>query len=735
MIQRRIRFTTSGALCAFMGAALAASPAMAQETPDATPSADAAQPEAAAAAQSDEPESANEVLVTAQRRSQRLQDVPIAVTAITAEQSEAQGITSTHSLAQAVTGLTILEAGGYVQPFIRGVGSTVTNLGEQGSTATYIDGVYMPTVNGQLYELANIQSVEVLKGPQGTLFGRNANTGAIIITTRQPQFTTEGRFQIGYGNYNAITAQGFITAPISDNVAFSIAGNWDSHDGWFTHLPSGDRIGDSERWTIRGNLLFNVTPNLSITLSGDIMRTDDASPILIQPISGYQGYNPAGPAPGNLFPGGPYDFIGDSRPRYLAEQEGISARIRWDAGPFTLTSTTANRWFYTESIDYDSDTTPFLYSRIGNTEVGTNFTQEVVLNSNGDGAFSWVVGAFYLRQDADYDPLNILSPAGLTTITAQQVTQAYAGFVDGTYRFGDFELTAGLRYSYETKRYDGQRNGVQLVNNANDSWDSFTPRIVLSYNPNRNVLAYASFSQGFKSGTFNANGLSATPVRPETVDAYEVGLKLTLAPGTVLNISAFHYQIQDLQVQALNPLTNLILVANAAEVESNGVDVELSLRPVRGLDLRFGASYLDAEFSSFPNAQIFIPVPNSDGRNQSVIRDVTGNQNVRSPKFTFNASANYRIDLGNGASIVPSANFYYSSAFYWEVGNRLREDPHAIVNAQLTYNFPGDRVSITAWVRNLFDELHFRNIQAAAQADRRVADSPRVFGVRVGYQF
>jgi iron complex outermembrane receptor protein len=734
-MKNTLTFRTGGAICALAAAALLTTPAMAQEVA-AVVSTDAAAGDAQPTAEQPAAEAdTNDVIVTAQRRAQRLQDVPIAVTAITAEQSEAQGITSTHSLAQAVTGLTILEAGGYVQPFIRGVGSTVTNLGEQGSAATYIDGVYMPTVNGQLYELANIQSVEVLKGPQGTLFGRNANTGAIIITTRQPQFTTEGRFQVGYGNFNALTAQGFITTPLSDAIAVSLAGNYDSHDGWFTHLPSGDRIGDSERWTLRGAILINAAPNLSITLSGDIMRTDDASPILIQPITGYQGYLPAGPAPANLLPGDAYDFIGDSSPRYLARQEGVSARIRWDAGSFTLTSTTANRWFYTESIDYDSDTTPFLLSRIGNTERGTNFTQEVVLSSNGTGAFSWVVGAFYLRQDADYDPLLIRSPAGLTTITAQQVTEAYAGFVDGTYRLGDFELTAGLRYSYETKRYDGQRNGTAIVNDAHDSWDSFTPRAVLAYHPNRNFLLYASFSQGFKSGTFNANGLSSTPVRPETVDAYEVGVKWTLAPGAQLNISAFHYNIQDLQVQALNPATNLILVANAASVESNGVDVELALRPLPGLDLRIGASWLDAEFASFPNAQIFIPVVGGDGRNQSVIRDVTGNQNVRSPKFTFNLAANYRIDLGNGSSLVPSANLYHSSSFYWEVGNRLREDPHTVLNAQLTYNFAGSNFSITAWARNLTNELRFRNIQAAAQADRRVADEPRVYGLRLGYQF
>lgn len=685
---------------------------------------------AASAQEAAETAQVEEIIVTAQRREQRLQDVPIAVTAITSKQMEEQGITSTHDLAQAVTGMTITESGGYVQPFIRGVGSTVTNLGEQGSAATYIDGVYMPTVNGQLYELANVQSVEVLKGPQGTLFGRNANTGAIIITTRQPQFNPEGRFQLGYGNYNAVSAQGFITGPISDQFAVSLAGNYDSHDPWFTNSFAGGKIGESERWTLRGAALFNASENLSITISGDLMRTDDASPILVQPISGYQGY-----LPGGLLPSGPYDFIGNGDVGYLAEQEGLSARIKWDLGAVSLTSTTAHRWFYTESINYDSDTTPALLSQIGNTERGTNFTQELQLNSNGDGPFTWVLGGFYLRQEAEYDPLRVQSATATTLITAQQVTEALAAFADATYTLGDFEITGGLRYSYEKKNYDGQINGNPVVNNAHKSWDSVTPRVVLAYHPSRDFMAYASFSQGFKSGTFNANGLSTVAVDPETVDAYEIGVKTRLGALATLNVSAFRYDIKDLQVQALNPATNLILVANAAEVETKGFDVEFALRPSQGLDVRLSASYLDAEFSKFPNAQIFIPVLGGDGRNQSVIRDVTGNKNVRSPEFTFNAAVSYRHELGNGASIVPSANAYYSTSFFWDVGNRLEEKEHLVINANLTYNFPGDRISVTAWARNLTDEVRFRNVSAAVQADRRAADEPRVYGVRLGYQF
>ncbi len=710
------RFLVSAAIGALV-AALPAIPAAAQDAPDTTQ-------------QDAQADNSGEIIVTAQRREQRLQDVPIAVTALTADQIEGQGITSTFTLAQAVTGVTITESGGYVQPFIRGVGSTVTNLGEQGSAATYIDGVYMPTVNGMLYQLANIQSVEVLRGPQGTLFGRNANTGAIILTTRSPQFTPEGRFQIGYGNFNAVEAQGFLTGPITDTIAASVAGNYESHDGWFRHLPDGARVGDAERWMLRGAILFQATPDLSVTLNGDLMRTDDPSPILIQPIDRYQGY-----LPGGLLPERPYDVIGDTVPGYLSSQEGVSMRVNWDLGPVSLVSTTANRWFYTHSINYDSDTTPILYAQIDNTEEGTNFTQEVLLSSNGRRNFNWVVGGFYLRQDAQYAPLRITTPAGTTLITADQTTQAYAVFADGTLRLGDFEITAGLRYSYEDKSYSGSANGTLVVDNASANWDALTPRVVLAYHPSNNMLLYGSFSQGFKSGTFNVNGLLSAEVDPETVDAYEIGAKLTLGPGTILNISAFHYNITDLQVQALNPANNLIQVANAAAVESNGVDVELTLRPVRGLDLRFGASYLDATFSSFPAAQIFVPVPGGDGRNQSVIRDVTGNRNVRSPEFTFNMAGTYTAELGNGGSIVVSGNVYYSSKFYWEVGNRLSEPSHVVANAQLTYNFPGDRFSLTLWGRNLTDELRYRNVQASGQADRQGFDEPRVYGVRAGYRF
>jgi iron complex outermembrane receptor protein len=219
------------------------------------------------------------------------------------------------------------------------------------------------------------------------------------------------------------------------------------------------------------------------------------------------------------------------------------------------------------------------------------------------------------------------------------------------------------------------------------------------------------------------------------VNAYEVGLKLTPSRGTTLNISAFHYDIHDLQVQALNPVNNTVGLLNAAALRSQGVDIEFSAQPLPGLHLRAGLSYLDTKFTSFPTAQVFIKVPNSDGRNQSVIRDVTGNENVRSPHWTANLAADYRAEFGNGSSLVPAVNFYYSSRFYWDVGNRLIEPEHLIINATLTYNFAGNHFSVSAWVRNLTDQLRARSFLPTTQTDRRLADEPQTFGIRAGYRF
>jgi iron complex outermembrane receptor protein len=185
----------------------------------------------------------------------------------------------------------------------------------------------------------------------------------------------------------------------------------------------------------------------------------------------------------------------------------------------------------------------------------------------------------------------------------------------------------------------------------------------------------------------------------------------------------------------LNPTTNLIQLINAAKVRSQGGDLDVTYTPVRDLHLHLGISYLHAIFTDFPNAQVFIPVVGGDGRNAPVVRDVTGRRNVRSPDWTMNLAADYRFRLPNGGSIVPSGNVYYSSRFFWTVDNRISEPSHVVINASLTWNLPGDHVNIGIFGRNITNEVRFRNVSAAAQADRRAADEPALYGVRLGFRF
>jgi iron complex outermembrane receptor protein len=273
------------------------------------------------------------------------------------------------------------------------------------------------------------------------------------------------------------------------------------------------------------------------------------------------------------------------------------------------------------------------------------------------------------------------------------------------------------------------------VNHVQATWNSLTPRAVVAFHPNDHSMLYVSYSQGFKSGAFNATALSPTPINPEKVTAYEAGFRLSPAPGLTVNGSAFWYVTTDLQVQALNPTTNLIQLINAAKVRSQGGDLDVTYTPVRDLHLHLGISYLHAIFTDFPNAQVFIPVVGGDGRNAPVVRDVTGRRNVRSPDWTMNLAADYRFRLANGGSIVPSGNVYYSSRFFWTVDNRISEPSHVVINASLTWNLPGDHVNIGIFGRNITDEVRFRNVSAAAQADRRAADEPALYGVRLGFRF
>lgn len=703
----------ASALCAATALAVVATAAAAQETEASGASIDS-----------------GEVIVTAQRREERLQDVPISVTVLSAAQLESRGVASTSDLTMVAPGLTMSETSSFVQPFIRGVGSLTTSVGDQGSVATYVDGVYMPLVQTGVYDLANVASVEVLKGPQGTLFGRNTSGGAILITTERPQDHFGGHFDASYGNYNATNLRGYLTGPIANGVSASLAGSYNYHDGWIDDLFNEREVGEAERYSVRGTVLIEPNSRLSVTLNGHSLYADDANGVLNSPVDGYLGLTPT-----SLLPDRPYQFVGNITPSQLSRQSGASVRVAYHFDSVDLISLTAAQDLKTAVI-FDNDSTPDQLIELRDTETGNLFSQEFQLQSNGSGPLRWMLGAFYYNQDSHYAPLDVfVAPVTALHITADHDDEAYAVFADGAYTIGPFELTAGLRYNHETKDVTAVLNGFTIIDGATESWESVTPRAVLAYKPTEGVLVYASYSQGFKSGGYNVSGLSPVPVDPEEVDAYELGLKWRVSPELTIDAAVYLYDTANLQVQAIDPVTGLQLLDNAAESQSKGFDLDLIWRPIDALRLQFGASYLDAEYTNFPNASVYVPAGGPSDGFALVSLDVTGNRLVRSPDWTFSLAAEYDIALSNGGRITPSVNIFTSSSFYWDFNNRALSDAYTMVNAQLAWHLPGDRVSLSVWGRNLTDEELYRSNLTTSITEQVVWADPVTYGVRLGYDF
>ncbi|WP_340318093.1 TonB-dependent receptor [Rhizorhabdus argentea] len=674
-----------------------------------------------------------DIVVTAQKRAERLQDVPISVSAFNARQLETRQISTTSDLAQMTPSLTMSEQSNVVLPFIRGVGSTAIIPGEVGSISTYIDGVFMPSPFGAIYELANIESVQVLKGPQGTLFGRNTAGGAILLNTEQPGFVWKGKLSAQYGNYGAYKLGAYVNGPLSDRVAISLLGSYEQNDGYLHDIIRNKRAGELERGMARGSVLFRATDALTFTLNADYTKSDDNSGISQQPRNGYRGKTASTPNPTGF-----YDIALNSVASAKIEQYGGSLHIEWEGEPVRVVSITAKRKNLYTVRNYDTDVTPIAYQAIGFDEYSDNFSQELQIISNHEGPLKWVIGGFYSNQDAGWHELNFNGAIFKTNTNSK----AFAAFADSTYTLGDFEVTGGIRYNLDKLSYSGSLNGVLRAEDFKKKYTSVTPRAILSYHPSTDFLAYASYSKGFKSGTFSQTAFSRKPINPERINAYELGLKLQPTPWLTANAAAYLYDIKGLVVQSQDPVTNLQVLQNAASARNKGVEFEATLRPIRQLDINAGLSYLDAKYRDFPNAQAFVPAPpgipplTPDGTgNQSVSVDASGNRVVRSPKWTFNVGASWTVELPDGGSVVPSAHLFRTSAFFFDAINRLKQDAYVLVNAQVEWRLPGGRFSIAAYGKNLTGTKYLSSFGASAFTDRAAPGTPRTYGVRASFKF
>ena len=688
-----------------------------------------------------------DIVVTAQRQSQNLQNVPISVSTVTADQAARSGVTGIANLATVTPGLLITTSQRTPQIFIRGIGSQNTTPGDESSVSIYVDGVYRPSAYGNLFSFNNIERIEVLKGPQGTLFGRNATGGLIHVVTRDPsqELTAEG--QLSYSSFNTVEGALYLSAG-NDVIAGDISLYRIHQDDGFGHnLTNGAEIGRQEEWAVRSKWLLTPSDVDRFTLALDYGKNTSDLGLYRSPL------------PGVVMTGGAKNtgtiFDAISNPITAGDREWISrsASLKYERelgeAHLSLMGAVGRQ---SASYSFDSDGTPLLLVQptVSNS---TDYAQAELLLSGTSGRLDWTTGIFLLSSKTKLHQItNSINPINATVTTGEQQIRSAAGFLDLTYAFTDStKLTLGGRYTQDERKFEAEittRPGYVGANgatypvgttlfsrNEKISWGRFSGRVVLNQELGDRVLGYLSYNRGFKSGVFNMSIPAQPVVNPETINAYEAGLKSEWFNHTLrLNVAYFHYDYSDIQLQRV--VSGGVILFNAAKGKVDGVDLEAQYAvPVSSghLLLNTGIAYLNARYTDFPNAPLTARNPN--GGNISSTGDATGHKMTRSPTWTINLGVDYVVPLGDG-ELGFNASYYYNDGFFFEPSNRLAQGSYNIVNGQIFYSFGDEQqFKVRLFARNLTDARYYTSATEIAFGDQGIAGAPRTYGVGFDFRF
>lgn len=694
-----------------------------------------------------------DIVVTAQRREESLQRVPIAISTVSGAALENTGVLKIEQLAAATPGLVLVQSRNSLTPYIRGIGTQNGAPGDEGSVGIYVDGVLMPSTGANTFSLNNIKRIEVLKGPQGTLFGRNTTAGVVNVITKDPSHRTSVDASIGYSSYDTMTANAYATTGLGEGVATDIAlFVQDQGRGWGRNITRGNDVDFDDSFAVRSKTLFDFSGNFSLTLAGDYSwsRSD---------LGNSRGLLPGTAAVGGFLAsnlGSFYNTAGNLGVDVnRTEIYGGSAVIRADLSWATLTSTTAYRHYRVET-EYDQDGTPLAAAQSFPFESTRAIQQEFLLNGTA-GKLDWTAGLFYFNSNAGWDPITLQSAlsAGTNSVIQDVMrTRSYAGFAQGTYHFGNgTSLTLGGRYTLDKRTIEGTQvagpgNTLAvgtLINSTarlptsqtNREFDAFTYRAALDHQFTDSVLGYASATRGFKSGVFSTTAPFAPAVNPETVLAYELGVKSDLFDRRLrVNVAAFYNDYKNIQLNSVQVVgtTLATVLLNAAAGRVKGVELEVSAVPDVGfghLVISGGLTALDAKYRSFPNAQILTARPLTVGGNIQTFGDATGNRLIQAPRIVSSLSVDYTLPIG-GREINLNGLWSHNSGFFFDPQNRFAQPAYDLINAQVGLKL-SEQVRVRAFVRNMLDEKYYTGVSGSTLAVLYGPGAPRTFGAAVDF--
>lgn len=708
------------------------------------PAAEVTTPEAAS--QSEQADSGIvDIVVTAQRREERLQSVPVAVSAVTGEGLEKAGITDMRQLTQSMPALLFSRANSSFQPYIRGVGTRNANTGDESNVAVYIDGVYQPVMSSSGFDLVNIERVEVLRGPQGTLFGRNSTGGLINVITKPPTEEFSGSVSLKAGSYGQYSGSAYLSSGIMPGLKSDIAYMRYTDDGYIDDLVRGGRIGGRDSELARGRVMIDPSARFQAVITGTYTTYADEAVGNNQPLFGNTTANNFSPRP--LYGTRPWESASEQVRSASSKQWSLDLELRNEFDGFNIETTSSYQEARTNASSDNDASARAIRGSISPQKLNY-LSNEIRALSTTSGPVSWIGGVYFFNGDAQFNPLTTVA-AGVEGVPlfSRQTVNSVAVFGEVTLRLGKLRLIGGARYTDEKRTYKARRPiNPNLVPLQRGGDDQITYRATAQYEFNSDLNTYLTYSRGFKSGVFNgfASTVGAAQItRPEILDAIEFGIKSDPTPWLRLNLSAFHYDYKDIQQSARDPVSALVVLLNAAQSTMNGGEVEMTVQPAQGLNMRFYATYLDGKYDSFPTAQVFrprftCPIPGQApcGNVGVVPFDASGKDMIRAPKVTLGASGNYEIPVDFGVFGL-SANVFYSDKYYWDFENRISQPAYSLVNAEVSYKTSeaDDALRVALWVKNLFNTVVYTQVLTSAEGDTVSFDPPRVFGITLSKNF
>ncbi|HEJ1203470.1 TPA: TonB-dependent receptor [Pseudomonas aeruginosa] len=728
------------------------------------------------------------VTVTARRREEDSQKVPTPITVLGGETLEAQRISRVQDLQQVLPSVNVA----YIHArqssvAVRGIGNNPASDGLEGSAGIYLDNVYLGRPGMAVFDLLDIEQLELLRGPQGTLFGKNTTAGVLNISTRAPTFTAERTVEVSGGQDGYFQGRGTVSGPLGETLAGRLSAYRTRDDGYIKNIHDDNYLNGGERQGARGQLLFEPNEDFSLRWIADYNEEDSSNGSMVVYGAAERFWQRAALVGASPLRDPQRKKVNiNGRQHVSVHQGGSSLEANWNlAGGYRLTSISAYRyWHFTPANDEQLNV-----SAINDTGVEVHdrqFSQEIRLASPTGGAFDYVVGAYAFRQNlgnktfTSYGPLADLYLLGAnlgalndtySKANGKIETDSFALFAQGTWHLSErLDFTAGLRGTYEEKNAKVERFaplggaavggiGAAVRNGQLGAYDSgdlsqynFAPSALLSlsYQFSDELLGYASLSHGEKSGGVNlavgsapSAGADSLLVGPERANDAELGLKSTLFDRRLLlNANLFWTGIHGYQATTLYQApgsTQLVQVlANAGSVRSRGLEFEATALPLRGLTLNFNGSYNDVTYLSFKDAPCPAEVSTRPGAPSSC--DLTGQRVVGASKWIANLNGEYQWRLDDRLQPYVSASYAYRSAAEGTLDNSdlSKIDGYALVNlaAGLRSDLGDGQLDTSVWLKNAFDKDYYLSAFASINGSYTASvGQPRTLGVSLRYDF